>query len=157
MTKIKGDKANRGKVISEREFRAMWDDESLTMAEIGRLLGISETAVAARGKARGLGKRPRLTSHTVKRADHSLFRAMWMANVIMRDMRARFGLSHTGVAETARRLGCPERQASRWNVISIAQFAEMQLAQRMERRAKAEREMLKLSEMVDVIQNRKAA
>lgn len=157
MTRVKGQPANRGKVISEREFRALWEDESLTMADIGRKLGISECAVAARGKARGLGRRPRLTAHSVKRADQDLFRAMWMANVIMRDMRARFGLSHTGVAETARRLGCPERKASRWNVISAAEFAELQLSRRMEQQAKAERQQLRLAEMVDVIQNRRAA
>lgn len=50
--------SNRGKAISEAEFRRMWQDASLSITDIGRHLGIGCNAVRSRAAVRGLGERP---------------------------------------------------------------------------------------------------
>ena len=45
--------------VRERDFRALWSDPALSMAEIGRRLGISGPAVRDRARARGLLPRTR--------------------------------------------------------------------------------------------------
>lgn len=51
--------AKRGKRVSEAEFRRLWEDMSISQAEIGRRLGISGEAVRYRAKTRKLQPRPK--------------------------------------------------------------------------------------------------
>lgn len=51
-------KANRGRVVSEANFRRMWDNLTIPKAEIGRRLGITGAAVTLRAEARGFPPRP---------------------------------------------------------------------------------------------------
>ncbi len=50
--------AHRGKQISNAEFRRLWEDMTISKAEIGRRLGIGIAAVSQRAAARGLPPRP---------------------------------------------------------------------------------------------------
>lgn len=100
--------AKRGKVISEAEFRRLWNNPWLSMCAIARILGISDKAVSSRAKTRGLPPR----SYDM-RAQHRLpedeFRKLWLAGVRTRDIVVHYGCHHLTPANTAKRLGLAAR------------------------------------------------
>lgn len=151
MTNIKGQPANRGKIISLREFADLWNDDRLTLQEIGGRLGVSVQAVVMRAKSRGFGHRGKIVRRKIATASTPMFRAMWVANVGLRDMQRHFGCCHTAISKAARRLGFPPRNATRWNTITIAQFMDQQTAAKMAEAARSERSMWAHVEMIDTI------
>ena len=77
-----GMSANRGKRISEAEFRRMWEDMSISQSEIGRRLGISANAVKMRAKTRKLPDRPKGRPFA-RKMDHGRFVALYRAGLSM--------------------------------------------------------------------------
>jgi hypothetical protein len=151
MTNIKGQPANRGQVISLREFSDLWNDDRLTVQQIGDRLGVTIQAVSARAKSRGLPPRGKMTARKIAMESVPLLRSMWVANVGLREMQRHFGCCHTAITKAARRLGFPPRNATRWNIITIAEFMDQQTAARMVEAAKTERSMWAHVEMIDTI------
>ncbi len=139
--------AHRGKRISEAEFRRLWFDRSLTAAQIGKMLGITQSAVAYRAKARGLPPRgnskERIHAFQGKRID--ALRALWAAGVRRRDIADAFGVHENTVGEAVVRLGLPPRgKASSHKAITLAEYnSTILLPQAMKARARAERKAWK--------------
>ena len=103
---------HRGKRISEAEFRRIWFDDQLSVADIAAYLGITRHAVQCRARRRGLPpvrgyKRPTVV---VPKERHEMFARMWRAGVRSVDIRKAFGLRYsTEPARVARQLGLPPR------------------------------------------------
>ena len=85
-------RANKGKVVSEAEFRRLWEDMSISQEEIGRKLGITSQAVRYRAARRGLAPRPRARPFA-RTVDYSRVVRLYKA-----------GLSQVAVATI---VGCP--------------------------------------------------
>lgn len=101
---------NRGKTISEAEFRRMWLDPSVTITEIGRHLGIGCNAVRSRAAVRGLGDRPiKHPRMTTKKIDDDAMRRLWAKGVPIDEICATLGVSKTPVRLAVKRLGLPAR------------------------------------------------
>lgn len=100
-----------GRQVSNAEFRRLWTDRSLTVAQIGALLGITEQAVASRAKTRGLPKRGHGKCHAgpILPAREVEFRAMYQGGVQTKAMAAHFCVAASTIASTAARLGLPRR------------------------------------------------
>lgn len=99
-----------GKTISEAEFRRMWQDESLTITEIGRRLGIGCNAVRSRAAVRGLGDRPiRHPRMSTKKIDDDAMQKLWAKGVQIDEICARLGVGKASVRLAVKRLGLPAR------------------------------------------------
>lgn len=205
----RGDAAHRGIQISRVEFRALWDDPALTLAQIGERLGITKQAVTNRARARGFPPRPRDARADVRKVDPvvaaDMYRAgvpldqimahfgctwvplrralaqadnlrrrgrgkqaggitieqylaglgaavavrdrritdMWAAGVRLADIAAHTGLRQQALRRRIRWMGLPARAPGYYAGITLAQWAEMQLGQRMTQVAAAERAALR--------------
>ena len=101
---------NRGKTISEAEFRRMWQDASLSITDIGRHLGIGCNAVRSRAAVRGLGERPiKHPRMTTKKIDDDAMRRLWAKGVPIEEICAALGVSKAPVRLAVKRLGLPAR------------------------------------------------
>lgn len=133
----------RGRRTSHAEFSRLWADVSLSIRDIGNLIGVSQQAVAYRANTRGLPPRGQAcTIHRFKKISGPEFDAMWRAGVGRRAMAAHFGCCGKSVGNEAIRRGLPERHINWRSAITVAQFRVMQAA------AVTEVEMLR-AEMVD--------
>lgn len=135
MTRIKGAPANRGKTISDAEFRRLWLDRRISCEEIGQRLGIGQSAVYYRAKARGLPDRKRAIPNP--RIDHAALREMWSAGVLRADIAAYFGLCERMVTYYVSRNGLPARRGGH-SSITLAEHRSRVLAERMVQVARAE-------------------
>jgi hypothetical protein len=127
-------KSHRGKKVSGAEFARMWNDYGMTLAEIGARLNISEQAVRCRAAARGLPARPsypRERFHLIRHGQEADFASMWRSGVGRREMADHFETNEQRIGTTAARLGLPKRELTRWNKITIEQWRERELAQKM--------------------------
>ncbi|HMO63981.1 MAG TPA: hypothetical protein PKE47_01925 [Verrucomicrobiota bacterium] len=100
----------RGPVLPVAAFRALWLDPALSVAAIGRRLGITRQAVRWRALAYGL---PAERPAPLRIADAELLRALWSARVPQAQIARHFGVDRTTVAAEARRLGLPHRPRGR--------------------------------------------
>lgn len=139
--------ANRGKMVSNAEFKRLWLDRSNTVAEIGSMLGISGSAVTCRAIIRGLG--PRDCGPLPSISDDVQFRAMWIARVAMCEIARELGVHVNTVRNHAIRLGLKRRSGGRSTAISMAQFRHQQAVARLAETAQAERAQWALAEMID--------
>lgn len=102
--------AGRGKTISEAEFRRMWQDESLTITEIGRRLGIGCNAVRSRAAVRGLGDRPiKHPRMSTKKIDDDAMRKLWVKGVPIDEICDRLGVGKASIRLAIKRLGLTAR------------------------------------------------
>lgn len=102
--------AGRGKTISEAEFRRMWQDESLTITEIGRRLGVGCNAVRSRAAVRGLGDRPiRHPRMSTKKIDDDAMQRLWAKGVPIDEICTKLGVGKASVRLAVKRLGLPAR------------------------------------------------
>lgn len=134
-------RAHRGKTMSRAEFARLWNDHSITVAEIGARLGISSQAVRFRALARDLPDRPRYPRerfHVVQPEQEAEFRSMWTAGVGVYDMAEHFRTNTQRIGRTAQRLGLPKRNLTRWNKITIDEWRELDARQRLVEVAAAE-------------------
>lgn len=142
MTQQSSAGAHRGKQVSRAEFARMWRDPNIPARQIAETLNVSVQAVTSRAATRGLPKR-KGGGGMNRKLDPVMFRAMWDANVRAKDIAAYFGLSHqNSISKRAREWGFPRRNCNRWNMVSMLRFL-------MEKTAKAERDAMWSSEMMD--------
>lgn len=100
--------ANRGKRISEAEFRRMWEDMSISQSEIGRRLGISGNAVKMRAKVRGLPDRPKGRPFA-RKMDHGRLAALYRAGLSMHAIACAEGCAEHTVFKALQRAGVESR------------------------------------------------
>lgn len=147
---MKGQPRNTGRKVSEAEFRRMWGDNTLTIAEIGKRLGVTGACVSNRAKRRGLPSRNApLVSARERKIDCPDFAGMWSAGVSTAAMAAHYGVANATIWYTARRHGLPSRTLSRWHMISVADYRAVQLREAMAASAQKTAEALRRSGMVD--------
>lgn len=137
----------RGKPISNAEFRRLWLDMSITTAQIGEQLGISQQAGCARASTRGLPKRRKGPAPTV--SEDEVFRAMWISGVSNLEMAKRLGISERTVRNHVSRLGLDRRCGGTNHGITAEEFAQAQMIARMRDDAALVKAQWKLAEMVD--------
>ena len=150
--------ANRGKRISEAEFRRMWMNSNLPVREIAKALGINVGNVSARAKRRGLPSRnaPNASAR-VHGIDCPLFAKMWLAGVGTRAMAAHYGVSSGTPTNTARRLSLPARGNRAGYAMTVADFFALQLRIAMAASARETQAALWNADMVDGDPRRRAA
>lgn len=115
--------AHRGRTISNAEFRRLWMDNTISTVEIGKLLGISKSAVRDRALSRGLPPRKRgLTKRANRRVTAEALRPLWDAGVNLAGLAEYFGVQLESIPKAARRLNMPPRNLTRWNSITLEQY-----------------------------------
>lgn len=139
--------AHRGKPLTIAEFRRLWDDPNLTQGQIGALLGISQHAVSLRGKLRGFPPRPMGPEPAI--TDDNSFRSMWAALVRSQHIADHFGVALRTVTKHAERLKLPEKPRGKGRSITLSEYRELQLLERLKVSAAETRAQLQLAEMVD--------
>jgi hypothetical protein len=118
---------HRGKTTTVAEFKALWGDRSLTIADIGAILDISGDAVILRAKARGLPMRgSKWGGPRPKQIDMARFRAMWEAGVKRHEIAADIGLCKGSVYRIARRNGLLPKAFA--ECLTVAEFDALQVA-----------------------------
>lgn len=137
--------AHRGKIVSKAEFKRMWEDLSMTLPEIGAILDINPTAVRKRAIKRGLPGR------TVRRRrtpiDEARIKAMLLARVDRLEIAADLKISKNTVVRWSDRLGLSTRLGK--PLLTLAQFNEKCLFEKMQADAAEVRAHWALAEMVD--------
>jgi len=126
-----GTPAHRGKAMAEAEFRRLWADKRVTLAEIGRRLGITESAAHCRGMVRKLPRRGHGKEHRspIIPDRQAEFTALYLGRVKNADMGEYFGVHPDTITKTARRLGLPPRGKSFGHyAITLAAFNEARIA-----------------------------
>lgn len=151
-----GMSANRGKRISEAEFRRMWDDLTLSERQIGVMLGITQTSVSSRAMTRGFPPRPARGGRPV--CDPDALRRLWLAHVPIPDIAAALGCNEKTVRNTRKRLGLPERGPGQWaRAVALDDYRALQLRIAMAASARETQAAMWDSEMVDGDRRRRAA
>lgn len=140
--------ARRGKIVSKAEFARLWADTSLSQAEIGKALGISQAAVSMRGQTRGLP--PRKSGPRRCKINLALLEEMWRAGVSAIGIGKALGVCERTVRSRAAEMGLPRRTShDARSYISLAAFAHQKLAKRMAEAARLEQAAMINAEMVD--------
>ena len=148
--------ANRGKRVSEAEFRRMWEDMSISQNEIGRRLGISGEAVRFRAKRRGFEPRPtsRPTSRPFSRkVNEALAVRLYLTGYSEGAVAVIMGHPRPTIQAALNRAGVVRR--SRNDPTSISADKALRIA--MAASARAEQAALWNAEMVDGDPRRRAA
>lgn len=147
---VKGIKPHRGVKTTIKEFRRLWLDPSLTVDQIGEILGITETAVRQRAKHRNMPDRRPIRWAAMSGFDEH-FAAMFEARVSSAELARHYGLTISAVEKHARKIGVKRsRRVSRWDRgITVADYQMIRLRERMAASAREEEAALHLAEMVD--------
>lgn len=148
---VPGQKPPRGKQVTVAEFRRMWYDPNLTVADIGRILGICDRSVWQRARHRGMPDRTTIIKPGPKPILDAAAEAMWRACVRAEDIAEIYGTSVSTVHMHVHRNKVKRsRLVTRWNPpISIADYRALQLREAMAATAREEEAALRLAEMVD--------
>lgn len=125
-----------GKRIPAADIRRVWLDPALSTAEAAAQVGLTRSNLWRRAK--GLGLPPRKVGNQFRIIDRARFAAMWRAGVLGREIAAHFGACYTVVRATARRLGLPPRALGSRPAITMREFAQVELGERMAEEARRE-------------------
>lgn len=90
--------------VSEKRFRALWADRSLSKADIGRLLGCTGVTVWRMAKEFGLPPRPHSGGRVI---DVAVVRAMWDQGMTAPQIAARMGRTQPTIESIIKRNGFP--------------------------------------------------
>ncbi len=138
-------------------FARLWNDHRVPTARIAATMGVTRQAVSWHAHHMGLPSREKLRK---RKSDPALLSEMWLAGVRSADIARHFGMAHHSCAVTAaKKLGLPGRKRgpSGWmnggweSNITLEQFLEAKLGERMAEAARIERGALINAEMVDQI------
>lgn len=147
-------RARRGKRISEAEFRRLWEDRTLTVEQIGKMLDITESAVTCRAKARGLAPRGNSKKHKQSFQGKRLeaLRVLYIAGVRRQDIADAFGVHEQTVGKAVARLGLtPRGKASSHQSITLDEWKQLAMRDALARSARIEQDAIILSEMADYL------
>lgn len=121
-------KANRGRKITESEFRRLWFDRTMTLKDIGKELGITGEAVKARAGVRGLPRRSVVGRSKVRAQLEKILRDLefpifYRMGVSQADLTKHYGYkSYRPVFQAIDELKLGRRmRPSKWDKISIQQ------------------------------------
>ena len=116
--------------ITREDLEPFWSRPEIPLARIAQALGVSREGVSY--KARVLGLPSRKGNHEpLKKLDDTTFARLWNAGVSMAEMIAFGGYtSRSSIEWRRKRLGLPKRRG-RIDIISLAEFREMELARAM--------------------------
>lgn len=130
--------------LSRAQFAALWADRSMTVDEVGRIVGLSRRGTTRRAAAYGLALRGKASKRpTIK--DTDAFALLWREGVATQQIAEHFGVSNRTVANTVTRLCLQNRQqGERPRVPSVAAALMLQAA-------KAEQARLREREMIDAV------
>jgi hypothetical protein len=142
---------NRGKCISEAEFRRLWSDLTITVAEIGERLGIGQQAVTYRAQTRRLPSRPKRGSKLA--CDDGMFRRLYAAGIPHNEIAQFFGCDLKTVLNTRKRLGLQQRPHGKRCTVRMDDL----LRQVLQASARETQAAMWDSEMVDGDKRRRAA
>lgn len=134
---------------TERQFRALWLDDRLSLAQIGaRLGGLHPVNVGQHG--RRLGLPPRKTGTKARAVIGPEFDLMWRLGVRTREIAGHYGIGQPAVTRVAKGRGLDLRiPPVPQGRLTLAQFREWQLGQAMAREAAASAAVLKKAARVD--------
>lgn len=142
--------AYRGRRISNAEFSRLYADRSLSLVQIGEMLGITEKAVRCRARARGLPIRGNSQKHRRAPAFSSPeLPDLWAAGVSASEIARYFGCSNRTIWAAVAERGLPRRGLGWHPRTTLA-------AWRMARLATETAAALRERDMVDVIAKRMA-
>ena len=125
--------------ITRAALEPVWMRKDITIENIAKTLGVSRQAVSYKAKALGLPSRYG-NQRPKQKVDDDTFTRMWLAGVNTREMAEHFGYAHpSAIGHRRVLLGLPARKRSTggknhggWvQTISLAQFAEMELARKL--------------------------
>lgn len=137
----------RSPSYSAVEFKRLCADEAFTIRQIAARLNMEMQGV--RKHARRMGLPPRKGGRRASVQWPADFAAMWLANVGAPEIAERLGCHATMISRKARKMGLPDRRATRWNIITIADYRALQLRNALAARAREEQAALRNAEMVD--------
>lgn len=136
-------------------FARLWNDHRIPTARIAETMGVTRQAVSWHAHHMGLPSRTKLRR---RKSDPALLSEMWLAGVRSSDIARHFGMAHHSCAVTAaKKMGLPRRKRGPsgrmnggWEAnITLEQFLEAKLGQRMAEAARIERGALINAEMMD--------
>lgn len=107
------------KRVPNVRIRAVWMDDTLTVAEAAAMVGLSRARLWVRSRALGLpprkeGRRPIVPEEQL--------RMLWLADVRSSDIAALYGCPEASVRQASRRLGLPRRPMGAHPVLSMDEF-----------------------------------
>ena len=158
MPATKGEKPHRGKQVTVAEFRAMWYDPSLTIADIAAALNIGKRSVWQRAHHRGMPDRTTIIRMGPAPILDDKAKAMWEACVRREDIATLYGVHPSTVDQHVHRKGWRRgRKVNRWRpAISLTDFYAIRLREALACRAREEQSAIVMAEMRD-FQRRRAA
>jgi hypothetical protein len=118
-----------GKRIPAAEIRRVWLDERLTTAQAAEAVGLARSNLWHR--ARALGLPPRKNGRRFEIMDLPRFTRMWDAGVHGPQMAEYFGVTYSAVRATARRHGLAPRPLGTRPKVTLYDFLQMELGERM--------------------------
>jgi len=118
-----------GKQIPAAAIRRVWLDERLTTAQAAAEVGLTRANLWRRAMALDLP--PRKNGRRFEIMDTERFKRMWSAGVHGPAMAEQFGVTYSAVRATARRLGLPPRPLGSRPKVTLYDFLQMELAERM--------------------------
>lgn len=133
------------KNITRESLAPLWARKDIPTERIAQALGVTRQAVSYKARTLGLPSRAKVRKQL---CDNETFRRMWLAGVNSTEMAEHFGYSHrSAIGTRAGVMGLPRRSRSTdtgktggWvQTISLAQFFEQDLRERMEAEAKERR------------------
>jgi len=124
-----------GKRIPAAAIRRVWLDEALTTVQAAEAVGLSRSNLWRRAKALGLP--PRKNGRRFEILDREGFARMWQAGVHGPDIAGHFGVTYSAVRGMARRLDLPQRPLGSRPSITLEEFRQIELAERMAASARA--------------------
>ena len=141
---MKGKPRNTGRIVSDAEFRRMWEDMSISQNEIGRRLGISSEAVRFRAASRKLPPRPRARPFA-RTVDYQRVVRLYKAGLSQSAVAAVVGVPITSIKAALVEAGVEIRGRHPGASLSVKDA----MARVMAMEARETAEALRLSDMVD--------
>lgn len=133
--------------ITREALEPVWSRLDIPTERIAETLGVTRQGLSLKAKALGLPSRAGNQTGTMK-VSNDLFRLMWLAGVNTTEIAEACGYAcRSGVSHRADILGLPRRTRSAggkgavggWNeTISLAEFHEIEIAERMRAAATGE-------------------
>ena len=148
------DTPHRGKQVTTAEFRRMWYDQSMTVADIARALDICTRSVWQRARHRGLPPRTTFIKPGPAATLDADAEAMWQACVCADDVAAAYGITASAVhMHMHRRRIRRGRPVNRWHkAITIAEYRALQLRLALAASARETAAAMRDAEMIDNFQ-----
>lgn len=126
------------KDLTPEQLKPLWDRREISLARIGKALGVSRQAVAWQGRKFGFDSRAGNYKGQKKGTDEDFIR-LWEAGVSLKAMRDYCGYSLTqNVSQRARMLGLKGRfreDGKAYPALTLSQYAEIELKRLLEKDA----------------------